>query len=548
MIEQHDIQETLDELREELGLGGTFDSHQFIEKYRATHEQAYIDLLNEKSKADANNNVFQSVNSQIAKFLSNNKKVLMITKDERANTRNDHGNNTGNQVWRFLSMILIVIASLMPQHIFAQDNAKDMSIIFTKELFFADSTYIDNRINLLNEIEKQIDLKKKSFESKEAENFYNRLYAFRVEDFRSTGHVPIPILGAAVSYKKIDKKALNRQMHSDIEYMRNSLSRLLGKELEKENLSDTGEGYVCLFNRLETNTDFRTTEVYFDPIPVNRYLVEADCTTDEFNAFKKQSARKDDREMIKGYEWCYDISNMKRKIIHFPQEVTYSVHPNHPEYAVKGDILYDMEGNLKVILNDLWGDTGYEGDGIMGDTWWSSEDFERWVGTLKNIIYTHDFNANKYNVKSEDELTKKYIEMTLNGQLDSLRNETMGKMLAKIIVGAAASEMTSDPLKQLEIADKVRQGTITDAVEFMNSIDKEKMKRAQQYIDQLKADHKGEFDFGRKKRINATSYQFSLVDTNGKMTYIVKVEYIQDGPFNTKKNVTTTVLGKMVTL
>ncbi len=130
MIEQHDIQGTLDELRGELGLGGTFDSHQFIEKYRATHEQAYVDLLNEKSKADANNNVFQSVNSQIAKFLSNNKKVLMITKEERANTRNDHGNNTGNQVWRFLSMILIVIASLMPQHIFAQDNAKDMSIIF----------------------------------------------------------------------------------------------------------------------------------------------------------------------------------------------------------------------------------------------------------------------------------------------------------------------------------------------------------------------------------------------------------------------------------
>lgn len=82
MIEQHDIQETLDELRGELGLGGTFDSHQFIEKYRATHEQAYVDLLNEKSKADANNNVFQSVNSQIAKFLSNNKKVLMITKEE----------------------------------------------------------------------------------------------------------------------------------------------------------------------------------------------------------------------------------------------------------------------------------------------------------------------------------------------------------------------------------------------------------------------------------------------------------------------------------
>ena len=48
MIEQHDIQETLDELRGELELGGTFDSHQFIEKYRAKHEQAYVDLLNEK--------------------------------------------------------------------------------------------------------------------------------------------------------------------------------------------------------------------------------------------------------------------------------------------------------------------------------------------------------------------------------------------------------------------------------------------------------------------------------------------------------------------
>lgn len=47
---------------------------------------------------------------------------------------------------------------------------------------------------------------------------------------------------------------------------------------------------------------------------------------------------------------------------------------------------------------------------------------------------------------------------------------------------------------------------------------------------------------GRCVRIDNKSFYFSLVNKDGKATCIFKIDYIQDGPFAVKKNIT--LIGK----
>ena len=88
---------------------GKFDSHEFIDLYRANFEHEYILMLNENdSKHD--NTAFQQPNSQIARFLSVNSDELNIEKINISDSMNDHGNKTSNAKWKFLSRIIPVIS------------------------------------------------------------------------------------------------------------------------------------------------------------------------------------------------------------------------------------------------------------------------------------------------------------------------------------------------------------------------------------------------------------------------------------------------------
>lgn len=77
-------------------LGKEFNSHDFIKRFAKRFESEYISFLNQYSGQDA----FRTVNSQIAKFLSDNELKLNIQKTKRVTSENIFGEMDLIQGWR----------------------------------------------------------------------------------------------------------------------------------------------------------------------------------------------------------------------------------------------------------------------------------------------------------------------------------------------------------------------------------------------------------------------------------------------------------------
>ena len=127
MITKDQAKKIIDILAQRNQSTGYFDSHDFIDLYRANFEHEYIQMLNDNdSKHD--NTAFQITNSQIARFLSVNSDELKIKKINISDSMNDHGNKTSNAKWKFLSIIMpaILFLSFVFAPIFSQNcNAKE---------------------------------------------------------------------------------------------------------------------------------------------------------------------------------------------------------------------------------------------------------------------------------------------------------------------------------------------------------------------------------------------------------------------------------------
>lgn len=104
MINKNQAKEIISILAQKKQSIGSFDSHEFIDLYRAKFEHDYISMLIENDKKN-NNTAFQSTNSQIAQYLSVNSIELNIEKSGTIDSLNDHGNMTSNTEWKFLSVI-----------------------------------------------------------------------------------------------------------------------------------------------------------------------------------------------------------------------------------------------------------------------------------------------------------------------------------------------------------------------------------------------------------------------------------------------------------
>lgn len=90
------VQQIIDELPP------TFDSHDFIDRFRYRFESDYIDFLYQERKPPGERGAFKKVHGRIARFLSTNASALGIEKTTRPETRNIFGNETENQGWRKL--------------------------------------------------------------------------------------------------------------------------------------------------------------------------------------------------------------------------------------------------------------------------------------------------------------------------------------------------------------------------------------------------------------------------------------------------------------
>ena len=80
-------------------LDGRFDSHDFINKYIALHENDYIEMLAQRNDKEQ---VFRALNAEIGRFLQLHQEELRIEKDieeGKKPSQNIKGNVTNNQRW-----------------------------------------------------------------------------------------------------------------------------------------------------------------------------------------------------------------------------------------------------------------------------------------------------------------------------------------------------------------------------------------------------------------------------------------------------------------
>ena len=89
-----------------------------------------------------------------------------------------------------------------------------------------------------------------------------------------------------------------------------------------------------------------------------------------------------------------------------------------------------------------------------------------------------------------------------------------------------------------EILSEVDRDVRDATMDYLQTISNEKVQKARAYVTQLKYDHSNEFEWGRTKRIDNTSYYHSFVNKDGKCTHLVKIEYVQTAPFEAERKFT----------
>lgn len=81
----------------EFNIAQEFSSHDFIERFTAKCESAYIEML---IKYQSSGRAFQTVHSQIARYLSLNKSDLGIEKTRKGESENIHGKLDSIHWWK----------------------------------------------------------------------------------------------------------------------------------------------------------------------------------------------------------------------------------------------------------------------------------------------------------------------------------------------------------------------------------------------------------------------------------------------------------------
>ena len=203
--------------------------------------------------------------------------------------------------------------------------------------------------------------------------------------------------------------------------------------------------------------------------------------------------------------------------------VRHIYNPSYPDCAFVEDrmgyLIYDMEGNLKhFILADRW-----------RPVYTNEEDL------LKSWCYIKDFTENKYNIRSQDPEVVKAVEVLLKNDVDS---EYVERVRAAQIVAALGSLVAINREERKEILSEVDRDVRDATMDYLQTISNEKVQKARAYVTQLKYDHSNEFEWGRTKRIDNTSYYHSFVNKDGKCTHLVKIEYVQTAPFEAERKFT----------
>ena len=451
----------------------SFDSHDFIECYRAEYERDYITML---VKNEHSGSAFQKANAEIARNLERNADYLGIEKLEKVRNENDHGNRTFNQLWRILPVLMFFIC-FSSLSLYAQSEFDVPDSIAVEKYTHVDTAYVNAKIRIYDEIIKEKGRKPKYQPALET---YNDL----LNDYYYYG-----------SQKERRREIMENAKNRSYRY----------KEVLTRKFNQEESEYV----------------MYGDPIPLLRGMVNVptefyELLQEDWKVFNGDYSKIFVDPFRSG--WEYDIYGSVKA---YPIRHIYN--SSYPDCAFVEDkmgyLIYDLEGNLKhFILADRW-----------RPVYTNEEDL------LKSWCYINDFTENKYNIRSQDTEVIKAVEVLLKNDVDS---EYVERVRAAQMVAALGALVARDVNELKEVSDAVNNELHDATKDYLDQISKEDRQRAHAYVTQLKYDHSDEFERGRTKRIDSTSYYQSFVDGDGKCTHLVKIEYVQTAPFEAERKFT----------
>ncbi len=549
MINQNQAEKIITLLAQRNQAIGSFDSHEFIDLYRKNFEHDYISMLVENDN-DSNNTAFQRTNSQIARFLSANSRDLNIEESGTTDSVNDHGNKTPNAKWNFLStvipVIVLFICGLFPA--FSQDSETqtefDMPSFKHITMYKVDTAYIRKDILSLQDFVNQGCDKE------------NPLYTHLKDLLRKQ------------SYFRIKKRYIREASNALIEKMQKIIQQPkedlvynfeeIPHYNEDENIL-TGEKSLC-FNKDSLQPPFlrRTLDFDFDvsvfagliyliPYFSNKhayYSIDYKIPLLEFTKKEPFNQKewdyiyvKDRKKLVKGFEWVSDGSNSKINYARYvqksyPLNISYYVFDSHPEYAF---IRKDFPVPHTSDYDWIWGMYNLQGDLIRIQC--LEYDMKEEIELAENLTCWNDYKNNAYNIASEDSLTKQCVEMILNGKTKELKSELLTTQLTLALAGDIASTFSSSYSEEMDIRNRVQKEGAMATLNYANVINSNEMKKAEKYVEQLIRDQYAKYR-GRCIRIDDKSFYFSLVTSRGKAICILKVEYVNNGPFDFKKIIT----------
>lgn len=212
----------------------------------------------------------------------------------------------------------------------------------------------------------------------------------------------------------------------------------------------------------------------------------------ELTPYEKKllTMQKEKAAMIAGWEWVddKDKANWEKKDVAYPEQYSFYVHKEHPEYQIKFRNLID-DGRIFPLVfdeNELIRINEINRDYLPMDK-------------IKKAVFKKDFLANKYNVT--DENVREFIKWHLGmpSKLD-------------VIGSAAVKQMRQHKAEQIEATtlQEARQAAVSEE-KVRNTmgavLSTKEAELAENYIKQLDIAHEKDWEIASVTRKSGTSFE-----------------------------------------
>ena len=220
----------------------------------------------------------------------------------------------------------------------------------------------------------------------------------------------------------------------------------------------------------------------------------------------------DEKFLNRGWEWIIK-GKYTDETESYPISYKYTKYAEHPEYRIRVNdrqfFIFDNDGNLSRVA---W------------MTYKSIYDIVH--DNLLILEYRKDYEANKYNIKSEDS----DVQYALRNRL-GYTDESSNKMMVALTKGIAQdlSAHDADTFKEYVTARRAaHQSTKKAANEMMRLINI----TASNFLNQLEKDHENDYKYLYKiERLGDNSFKLQFVTYDMKPQYDVYVTYFGVAPF-----------------